>query len=166
MQVSEARAAVGGLSQTSKMPCKSWGISAKECKTGGKLAKVEGTVCHGCYALKGAYVWPVVEKAHAQNERGQFVLCCDFHFVSLVVLVANVFDAWVPACATIFAFVVLLVRDALAAKWLASVDGACVLVVFDRRLVYVWRRHAHDQILWEASVLAHESRNHQILFCR
>ncbi len=52
MKVSEARAAVGGLSQTSKMPCKSWGISAKACKTGGKLAKVEGTVCHGCYALK------------------------------------------------------------------------------------------------------------------
>ncbi len=52
MKVSEARAAVGGLSKTSKMPCKSWGISAKECKTGSKLAKVEGTVCHGCYALK------------------------------------------------------------------------------------------------------------------
>ena len=67
MKVSEARAAVGGLSQTSKMPCKSWGISAKACKTGGKLAKVEGTVCHGCYALKGAYVWPVVEKAHAKR---------------------------------------------------------------------------------------------------
>jgi hypothetical protein len=59
MKVSEARAAVGGLSKTSKMPCKSWGISAKACKTGSKLAKVEGTVCHGCYALKGAYVWPV-----------------------------------------------------------------------------------------------------------
>ena len=67
MKVSEARAAVGGLSQTSKMPCKSWGISAKACKTGGKRAKVEGTVCHGCYALKGAYVWPVVEKAHAKR---------------------------------------------------------------------------------------------------
>ena len=67
MKVSEARAAVGGLSKTSKMPCKSWGISAKACKTGSKLAKVEGTVCHGCYALKGAYVWPVVEKAHAKR---------------------------------------------------------------------------------------------------
>ena len=67
MKVSEARAAVGGLSKTSKMPCKSWGISAKACKTGSKLAKVKGTVCHGCYALKGAYVWPVVEKAHAKR---------------------------------------------------------------------------------------------------
>jgi hypothetical protein len=49
------------------MPCKSWGISAKECKTGSKLAKIEGTICNGCYALKGAYVWPVVERAHARR---------------------------------------------------------------------------------------------------
>jgi hypothetical protein len=67
MKVSEAREMVGGLSQTSKMPCKSWGISAKACKTGSKLAKQKGTVCHGCYALKGAYVWPTVQKAHARR---------------------------------------------------------------------------------------------------
>jgi len=65
--VKEATLAVGGLSNTSKMPCKSWGISAKECKTGSKLAKIEGTICNGCYALKGAYVWPVVERAHARR---------------------------------------------------------------------------------------------------
>ena len=65
--VKEATLAVGGLSNTSKMPCKSWGISAKECKTGSKLAKIEGTICNGCYALKGAYVWPVVERAHANR---------------------------------------------------------------------------------------------------
>ena len=81
-------------------------------------------------------------------------------FVSLVVFVTDVFDARVPACATIFALVVLLVRDALAPEWLVGMDRACVLVVFDRRLVYVWRRYAHDQILWKASMLAHESRNH------
>ena len=67
MKVSEARAAVGGLSQTSKMPCRSWGISATKCKTGSKLAKKEGTVCHDCYALKGAYVWPSVRKAHERR---------------------------------------------------------------------------------------------------
>ena len=65
--VKQATLAVGGLSNTSKMPCKSWGISAKECKTGSKLAKIEGTICNGCYALKGAYVWPVVERAHARR---------------------------------------------------------------------------------------------------
>ena len=67
MKVSEARAAVGGLSQTSKMPCRSWGISATKCKTGSKLAKKQGTVCHDCYALKGAYVWPSVRKAHERR---------------------------------------------------------------------------------------------------
>ena len=67
MKVSEARAAVGGLSQTSKMPCRSWGISATKCKTGSKLAKKQGTVCHNCYALKGAYVWPSVRKAHERR---------------------------------------------------------------------------------------------------
>jgi len=65
--VKQATLAVGGLSNTSKMPCKSWGISAKQCKTGSKLAKIEGTICNGCYALKGAYVWPVVERAHARR---------------------------------------------------------------------------------------------------
>jgi len=67
MKVSEARAAVGGLSQTSKMPCRSWGISATKCKTGSKLAKKKGTVCHDCYALKGAYVWSSVRKAHERR---------------------------------------------------------------------------------------------------
>ena len=61
-----------------------------------------------------------------------------------MVLVTDVFDAWIPARATIFAFVVLFVCDALASEWLAGMDRACVLVVFDRRLVDVWRRYAHD----------------------
>lgn len=46
------------LSDTSKMPCKSWSVSALACKTGSKLAQVEGSVCHGCYALKGFYRMP------------------------------------------------------------------------------------------------------------
>ena len=58
-------------------------------------------------------------------------------FVSLVVLITDVFDTWIPASATIFAFVVLFVRDAFAPKWFASVDCACVLVVLDRCLVNI-----------------------------
>jgi hypothetical protein len=46
---------IGGLSNPSKMPWYGWSISAHECKTGGKLQEIEGTVCHGCYALKGFY---------------------------------------------------------------------------------------------------------------
>ena len=44
-----------GLSQTSKMPCYSFNLSALHCKTGSKLAKIKGSVCFGCYALKGNY---------------------------------------------------------------------------------------------------------------
>ena len=47
--------AVGSLSDTSKMPGKSWGINADRCKTGFKLAKVAGSICSICYAQKGFY---------------------------------------------------------------------------------------------------------------
>jgi hypothetical protein len=52
------------LSNTSKMPCKSWGIPATTCKKGAELAKIKGSVCSGCYALKGAYSWPKVKNAY------------------------------------------------------------------------------------------------------
>jgi hypothetical protein len=53
--VKEALEFVGGLSNPSKMPCYSYGISAKLCDTGSKLVDVVGSVCEGCYALKGMY---------------------------------------------------------------------------------------------------------------
>lgn len=46
---------VGGLSTTGKMPCPSYGLSAHACITGARLAKIEGSTCSGCYALKGFY---------------------------------------------------------------------------------------------------------------
>lgn len=48
------------LSDTSKMPCKSWSVTALACSIGSKLAQVAGSVCHGCYALKGFYRMPSV----------------------------------------------------------------------------------------------------------
>ena len=51
------------LSETSKLGVKSISLDAKKCKTGSKLAKKPGTVCNGCYALKGCYVFPVVKDA-------------------------------------------------------------------------------------------------------
>jgi len=62
----EAWEIVGGLSRTRKMPCHSWGLPATSCKTGTVLARMEGTVCHGCYARKHAYLWPRTRRA---NER-------------------------------------------------------------------------------------------------
>ena len=56
--------AVGSLSDTSKMPGKSWGINADHCKTGFKLAKIAGTICSVCYAQKGFYtLYPAVKRA-------------------------------------------------------------------------------------------------------
>ena len=53
----------GSLSKPSKMPGHAYGLPAQECKTGSKLAKIEGTTCSGCYALKGCYVFKVVKEA-------------------------------------------------------------------------------------------------------
>ena len=63
MKTSEAGALVGGLSKPSKMPGWSIGIPAKECKTGSKLRDVKDSVCYDCYALKGCYVFKVVQDA-------------------------------------------------------------------------------------------------------
>jgi hypothetical protein len=54
---------VGGLSKPSKMPGWAYGIPAKECKTGSKLRQVKGSTCEKCYALKGCYVFKVVQEA-------------------------------------------------------------------------------------------------------
>ena len=45
------------------MPGWSIGLPAKECKTGGKLQAVPGSVCFDCYAMKGCYVFKVVQDA-------------------------------------------------------------------------------------------------------
>ena len=57
MKLSELEELIGGLSQTSKMPCPSWSISAHRCNVGSKLSEVAGSICECCYAKKGAYAW-------------------------------------------------------------------------------------------------------------
>ena len=61
--IKEAEMMVGGLSAPSKMPSYAWSISAKRCNTGSKLAKVKGSVCYNCYALKGRYMFGMVQGA-------------------------------------------------------------------------------------------------------
>jgi hypothetical protein len=63
MNTKEAWDLVGGLSKPSKMPGWAYGLPAKECKTGSKLRQVKGSTCYDCYALKGCYVFKVVQKA-------------------------------------------------------------------------------------------------------
>lgn len=63
MKPAEAWEMVGGLSAPSKMPCHGYSIPARRCITGSKLAKVPGSVCAGCYALKGRYLFGNVQSA-------------------------------------------------------------------------------------------------------
>ena len=58
----EAREITGGLSAPSKMPGPAFNLPAWACVTGAKLAKISGTPCHGCYAMKGNYLYPSVKE--------------------------------------------------------------------------------------------------------
>nr|WP_319513362.1 hypothetical protein [uncultured Cohaesibacter sp.] len=53
--------------RNSKMPGTTFAISAKECKVGSKLAKVEGSVCHKCYAMKLQKMRPSVDMGWTAN---------------------------------------------------------------------------------------------------
>lgn len=70
MRYDDAIKLIGNLSEPSKMPWYGWSISAKTCQLGGELAKVEGTTCHGCYALKGRYNFPNVQNAMGRRAEG------------------------------------------------------------------------------------------------
>ena len=69
MKSKRALKIIGGLSKPSKMPGWAYGLPAKECKTGSKLVKVKNSVCHGCYALKGCYVFKVEQQAQYRRLR-------------------------------------------------------------------------------------------------
>ena len=59
----EAKKITGGLSAPSKMPGPAYNLPAQACITGSKLVKIPGSVCHGCYALKGRYRFKNVKDA-------------------------------------------------------------------------------------------------------
>ena len=63
MLVKEAKQITGGLSSPSKMPGYAYNLPAWECVTGVKLQAVAGSVCSGCYAMKGRYRFPNVKDA-------------------------------------------------------------------------------------------------------
>ena len=53
--------------RNSKMPGTTFAISAKECKVGSKLARVKGSVCHKCYAMKLQKMRPSVDMGWTAN---------------------------------------------------------------------------------------------------
>ena len=63
----EARKITGGLSAPSKMPGPAYNLPATQCITGAKLVKIPGSVCAGCYALKGRYRFSNVRMALAHR---------------------------------------------------------------------------------------------------
>lgn len=63
--IAEHVAYVGGIGLPSKMPGTAYGISAKQCATGGKLQGITGSVCERCYAMGANYTYPSVAQAHA-----------------------------------------------------------------------------------------------------
>jgi hypothetical protein len=70
MTIKQALEIAGPLGYPSKMPGTSYGISARACITGAKLATVPGSTCEGCYALKANYLYPSVAMAHEKRLRG------------------------------------------------------------------------------------------------
>jgi len=79
MTKDEAIAITGGLSQTSKMPCKSFSTPTLACVTGYKLAQVPGTVCSNCYAAKGHYKLYANNIEPAQHARLDALLNADIN---------------------------------------------------------------------------------------
>jgi hypothetical protein len=58
---------VGRLGKTSKMPCKSFGLSPAKCRRGTSLRKIKNTVCSNCYACQGMYHGAAVKEAHERR---------------------------------------------------------------------------------------------------
>lgn len=56
--INKAQASViaGTVTQTTKMPCKSYSLPTVACITGFKMAKIPGSICNTCYANKGNYL--------------------------------------------------------------------------------------------------------------
>lgn len=75
--LAELEREVGGLSAPGKMaPARGYSLPALEsCSVGGRLAELEGTPCHHCYATRNRYVWPGV--LAASRRRLAIVQACE-----------------------------------------------------------------------------------------
>lgn len=89
-----ATAITGSLGEPSKMPGLAYGISAKKCNTGGKLALVPGSVCAGCYAMKDNYTYPSVKAAHEKRLSGLSSVSWADSMVYLIRRSGEVFFRW------------------------------------------------------------------------
>tara|TARA_R100000458_G_scaffold16908_1_gene14635 strand:- start:695 stop:1327 length:633 start_codon:yes stop_codon:yes gene_type:complete len=67
--IKQLESEVGTLANTSKMPCFSTSTPAASCKTGGRLRKVEGSICSICYAHDGHYRYKKVQDSLKYREK-------------------------------------------------------------------------------------------------
>lgn len=79
----------GSLTQTTKMPCESYSLPTVACVTGFKLAQIEGSICHSCYANKGNYKLYAANIEPAQHMR--------LHSIELALSDATLRDEWLSA---------------------------------------------------------------------
>jgi hypothetical protein len=63
LSTKEALAICGSLSNPSKMPGHGYALPAQRCRLGSLLQLLPKSVCHYCYALRGRYLFPVVQRA-------------------------------------------------------------------------------------------------------
>ena len=73
MKLKDIEKKIGTLSNPAKMPSYAWGIPTEYCKTGSKLAKIDGTICNKCYADKGCYVFPMVRAMYEKRYQAIFL---------------------------------------------------------------------------------------------
>ena len=92
MNIKEAKATVGGLSNPSKMPGDGYGLSAFKCVTGSKLRLIKNSTCSMCYALKLRYIWRPTKKAHANRLES----LQDPNWVDAMVLLVNNYGKKIP----------------------------------------------------------------------
>ena len=69
MNLKQAKEITGGLSSPSKMPGYAYNLPAWRCITGVKLQAVPGSVCAGCYAMKGRYRFRNVKEALERRQQ-------------------------------------------------------------------------------------------------
>jgi len=55
IKIFDAKKLTGGLTRTTKMPCKSYSLPTESCVTGFKMSQIKGSICSECYANKGNY---------------------------------------------------------------------------------------------------------------
>lgn len=91
----EANAIHGGLTQTSKMPCRSYSTPTALCVTGFRMSKVSGSICSKCYAQRGFYSMYAASVEPAQHARYEAMLY-DPHWVDAMVvsLINDTYFRW------------------------------------------------------------------------